>query len=826
MELINSAKKLLSQIANGNMAKAIKTIKWQYFYKSGLRKSIKAFSNKESKTNPNYYENSFNQTSNLVGNIINLKSNLRSWLITGTIPVLLLGAIFTDVYEHIKGMIWAEEVIECNFDACEVVVTTFKNQNDDTGNISSTINEALRDLEINSTYCPIPEAHIAFAGNTDFIEEHFVSAFKDQGSNMVLSGAVTKKDTLEIKLFYPPSAISKELSMEVKTKLHLEDNSESFLKSFLDKGFLADFIKISLGASCNYELGDALLNKIAAYDNEKMKEWAYVFMAEKQFEEGDLEDAEYALKKSVSIKKFNPSNYARLARVQDTLHKVIPAFENYSLYIAQDSIDALPIKPHQKVRKMRFNLIEKEWEKPPSPLFESAAMKSKILMALQSDIIFYKKHPNNGIDFTKRIKLTEDLIDKINITDPIGGTNGSDPNDESKSKPLHYFGLVTNSSGKSISNASIKSAKNNIIYKSNSYGKFNLKAHPGEVLKVSAKNYKESVLTLGESTKLNVTLSTDASLPKIRISGKVVDQNNRGLKNVSIAEKEPKQIYKSDFKGDFTYSFNYPKTLYFSLDGYQTQKIYFDKSVNNKTITLQSNTRTINGLVMNKSMQKLTGVNVSTVSGKIQTTTRTGAFKIEVPIQTQELIVSFPDHKTQRIPLTQKDRVVVYLDKIQQGSNQYTLRGNVVDINNRPISKATIYARKTEAETTSDQNGKFSILVDPKSSILIEAPKFTEQEIKIKERKYLTVKMERASRTITGIVYDPSGAALIGANVLIKGTTIGTTTDFDGRFSLEVGNNEKILVASYKGYRTQEENISNSNTLKIVLNKKRSLGGY
>lgn len=821
MELINSAKKLLSQIANGNMAKAIKTIKWQYFYKSDLRKSLRAFSNQGSKTNPNYYENSFNQTSNLVGNIIKLKSNIKTWLITGTIPLLLLGAIFTDVYEHLKYMIWPEEIIECEFNSCEVVVTTFKDQNDRTGNVSSTINEALNTLDINATYCPIPEAHIAYAGNTDFIEEHYVSAFNNNGTNMVLSGAVTKKDTLEIKLFYPPSAISKELSMEVKTKLHLEDNSESFLKSFLDKGFLADFIKISLGASCNYELGDALLNKIAAYDNESMKEWAYVFLAEKQFEEGDLEDSEYALKKSLSIKKFNKSNYARLARVQDTLHKVVPAFENYSLYIAQDAIKTLAFKPHQKVRKMRYNLIKKEWERPPSPLFETQAKRNKIINALKNDIAFYKKNNTNGIDFSKRINFTEVLIKKITNETPIIPID-----DEANETSLIYNGLVHNTAGKPINNATITSMKNNAIYHSDDNGRFTIKAFPGDVLKVTANKHTESVRTLGESTNIKVLLIPDAPSSKMSVSGKVVDQNNRPLSKVSINERGSNQINYTDDKGNFSFTIDKPMTLYFSRNNYQTEGRYFDKSVLNKMVTLQVKTRIINGLVMNKSRQKLTNAKVSAVLDKIQTTTSSGAFKIEVPVNTQELLVSYPNYKSQTVPLTQKDQVLVYLDKIQQGRKQYMLSGNVVDINGKPISKATIYARKTEAKTISDKNGKFSILVDPISSILIEAPKFSEQEIKIKERKSITVKLQRESRIIKGIVYNPSGEPLIGANVLIKGTATGTITDFNGRFSLKVNSASNILVASYTGYTNKEQNISNNNQMKIVLNKKRTLRGY
>lgn len=71
-------------------------------------------------------------------------------------------------------------------------------------------------------------------------------------------------------------------------------------------------------------------------------------------------------------------------------------------------------------------------------------------------------------------------------------------------------------------------------------------------------------------------------------------------------------------------------------------------------------------------------------------------------------------------------------------------------------------------------------------------------------------------RKITGIVTDPNGEAVIGANVSIKGTTTGTITDTDGMFSLDIPNNA-ILSISYIGYIPQEIKIGNQNTVKISL---------
>ncbi|MEP4948256.1 MAG: carboxypeptidase-like regulatory domain-containing protein, partial [Flavobacteriaceae bacterium] len=57
---------------------------------------------------------------------------------------------------------------------------------------------------------------------------------------------------------------------------------------------------------------------------------------------------------------------------------------------------------------------------------------------------------------------------------------------------------------------------------------------------------------------------------------------------------------------------------------------------------------------------------------------------------------------------------------------------------------------------------------------------------------------------IIGTINDSEGVPLIGANVIEKGTTNGTQTDFDGNFTLEVTDANAILVISYIGFLTQE----------------------
>lgn len=72
--------------------------------------------------------------------------------------------------------------------------------------------------------------------------------------------------------------------------------------------------------------------------------------------------------------------------------------------------------------------------------------------------------------------------------------------------------------------------------------------------------------------------------------------------------------------------------------------------------------------------------------------------------------------------------------------------------------------------------------------------------------------------TVSGTVIDPAGELLIGVNIVEKGTTNGTITDINGRFSLPVtGGSNAILVFSYIGYNQQEIKVGNQTTFKVQL---------
>ena len=76
--------------------------------------------------------------------------------------------------------------------------------------------------------------------------------------------------------------------------------------------------------------------------------------------------------------------------------------------------------------------------------------------------------------------------------------------------------------------------------------------------------------------------------------------------------------------------------------------------------------------------------------------------------------------------------------------------------------------------------------------------------------------VQQSGKKITGTVLDATGMPIIGANVMVKGTTNGTITDLDGKFTLEVDNNA-ILVVSYIGFANQEIKVGNQTNLSIAM---------
>ena len=116
-------------------------------------------------------------------------------------------------------------------------------------------------------------------------------------------------------------------------------------------------------------------------------------------------------------------------------------------------------------------------------------------------------------------------------------------------------------------------------------------------------------------------------------------------------------------------------------------------------------------------------------------------------------------------------------------------------------------------------------------SILNELLKGTQNSFKIYDRQIvISVSDTKESPTsfgpvinaeqkkeLSGTVTDTKGAPIPGVTIVVKGTTTGITTDFEGKFSLYVPADAKTLVFSFVGMKTQELSITGRITFEIVL---------
>ena len=78
-----------------------------------------------------------------------------------------------------------------------------------------------------------------------------------------------------------------------------------------------------------------------------------------------------------------------------------------------------------------------------------------------------------------------------------------------------------------------------------------------------------------------------------------------------------------------------------------------------------------------------------------------------------------------------------------------------------------------------------------------------------------------AQETVNGTVVDPDGVPLPGVNVVIKGTNSGTSTDFDGNFTIDVSSSD-VLEFSFVGFKNQDVQVGDSTSFNISMEEEAS----
>ena len=85
------------------------------------------------------------------------------------------------------------------------------------------------------------------------------------------------------------------------------------------------------------------------------------------------------------------------------------------------------------------------------------------------------------------------------------------------------------------------------------------------------------------------------------------------------------------------------------------------------------------------------------------------------------------------------------------------------------------------------------------------------------DRIIIRPKQQALQRQITGTVTDTNGVPLQGVTVVLKGTTRGTLTDFEGNYAIQVVDSEQVLAFSYLGFTPQEITVGTQSTINVQL---------
>ncbi len=88
--------------------------------------------------------------------------------------------------------------------------------------------------------------------------------------------------------------------------------------------------------------------------------------------------------------------------------------------------------------------------------------------------------------------------------------------------------------------------------------------------------------------------------------------------------------------------------------------------------------------------------------------------------------------------------------------------------------------------------------------------------VKLREHK-VQKKVSTSQRSVNGTVVNQDGVLLPGVNVLVKGTQIGASTDFDGNYSIQVPSDKATLIFSYVGFVIQEIMVRARKTINVTM---------
>jgi len=193
---------------------------------------------------------------------------------------------------------------------------------------------------------------------------------------------------------------------------------------------------------------------------------------------------------------------------------------------------------------------------------------------------------------------------------------------------------------------------------------------------------------------------------------------------------------------------------------------------------------------------------------------------------------------SEKISRSEKPMVSIGIGRFSNNADRMYVKttGVVRDENGNPLQNVEITSNETEARAWTNKKGEYEIYTLDKEILTFSKENFPNQKIRLRKEAIVNVFMDSGSRTYTsvmgkivaqpeqemekekatvftqGTVTDDTALPLPGTNVIIKGTSTGTQTDFDGNYKIETKAGD-VLVFSYVGFETKEVTVSNVSTI-------------
>lgn len=165
--------------------------------------------------------------------------------------------------------------------------------------------------------------------------------------------------------------------------------------------------------------------------------------------------------------------------------------------------------------------------------------------------------------------------------------------------------------------------------------------------------------------------------------------------------------------------------------------------------------------------------------------------------------VGFAQNPNQKISITVQNVSIKELIKVIESKTTYTV-----------VYRDALVDDKKDISINEENKPLIDVLKSSLSTKGLQVV-FNNNTIVI-TKKNAEPQITNKTKIVSGVVLDEKGLPVIGASVIIPGTTIGVATDINGRFTLEAPMNAKLRI-SYIGYDAKEELINGSSDLKIML---------